>query len=136
MPANRRSPGSSLCLPRARRLRQGRDFLRLKTQGRRLAHGCLILNWMAGGVDRPRRLGVVTSRKVGISVQRSRARRLLREAWRRHQNLLLPGLDLVLVARPSIAGKRLAEVESDFQTALRRARLFCGDEAHRLSGQT
>ena len=34
------------------------------------------------------------------------------------------GYDLVLVARPSIAGKSFAEVEKDFLTTLRKARLL------------
>ncbi len=112
-----------LRLPRAARLRYGRDFARLKSSGRRLVSGCLILNWLAGGESTARRLGVVTSRKVGTAVARSRARRLLREAYRRHQHECPAPLDLVLVARPSIAGRSLAEVERDFQTGLRRAGL-------------
>ena len=118
-------PGSPLPLrlPRASRLRFGCDFLRLKSSGRRLVSGCLILNWAAGGEGKARRLGVVTSRKVGSAVARSRARRLLREAYRRLQHHCPAPLDLVLVARPSITGRSLAEVERDFQAGLRRAGL-------------
>jgi ribonuclease P protein component len=57
-------------------------------------------------------------------VVRSRARRLLREAFRLHQHDLASPVDLVLVARPSIAGRPLADVERDFLAALRRARLL------------
>ncbi len=129
-------PGSlPLRLPRAARLRYGRDFTRLKTRGRRLVSGCLILNWLAGEAGQVRRLGVVTSRKVGAAVARSRARRLLREAYRRQQHQCPAPLDLVLVARPSIAGRSLAEVERDLLTALRRAGLCerddLGPTAHR-----
>jgi ribonuclease P protein component len=116
-------PAPSLGLPRAARLRYGRDFARLKTRGRRLVSGCLILNWLAGEAGQARRLGVVTSRKVGTAVARSRARRLLREAYRRQQHQCPAPLDLVLVARPSIAGRALADVERDLQAALRRAGL-------------
>jgi ribonuclease P protein component len=72
----------------------------------------------------PNRLGVVTSRKVGSAVIRNRARRLLREAFRRHQHALKGPLDVVLVARASIAGKRAGEVEQDFLVALRRRALL------------
>jgi hypothetical protein len=37
-------------------------------------------------------------------------------------------LDLVLVARASIVGKSFAEVESDYLTGLRRARLLTETE--------
>ncbi len=67
------------------------------------------------------RVGVITSRKVGNAVERSRARRLLRESFRRHQHELAGPLDMVLVARPSIAGKTFAQVEQDFLTAARKA---------------
>jgi RNase P protein component len=51
-------------------------------------------------------LGVVTSKKIGGAVQRSRARRLLRESFRQHQHEFAQPVELVLVARNSIAGKK------------------------------
>jgi ribonuclease P protein component len=117
MPA---APSAPLGLPRARRIKQGRDFARAKAQGRRVISGCLIANWVALPAGSAARLGVVTSRKVGPAVTRSRVRRLLREAFRLHQLQLQRPLDLVLVARPSIAGKSFAEVEKDFLAVLRQ----------------
>ena len=111
----------SLRFPRICRIKQGRDFARLKAQGRRLVNGCLILNCLPAGENTLGRLGVVTSRKVGGSVVRSRARRLMREVWRRNQHAFTQPLELVLVARASIVGKPLASVERDFLGALRRA---------------
>jgi ribonuclease P protein component len=55
---------------------------------------------------------------------RNRAKRLLQESFRRHQNELTEPLDLVLVARPSIAGRAFVEVEKDFLGTLRRAGLL------------
>ena len=55
---------------------------------------------------------------------RSRARRLLRESFRLHQNQLTQPVDLILVARASIVGKSFGSVETDFLTALRQARLL------------
>ena len=85
--------------------------------------GCLIANVLARAPGQCSRLGVVTSRKIGGAVARSRARRLLRESFRLHQRDLAQAVDLVLVARPSIAGKKLAEVEQDLRRVLRQARL-------------
>ena len=70
------------------------------------------------------RLGVITSGKIGAAVVRNRARRLLRESFRLHQHDLAQPLDLVLVARQSIVKKKFAEVEKDFLTTLRKARLL------------
>ena len=122
------SPDSGrLRLGRASRLAQSRDFARVRQQGERLAQGCLIANWSRlpdGGTPK---LGVVTSKKIGGAVERSRARRLLRETFRQHQHDFAQPVELVLVARNSIAGKKLADVEKDFLAALNRAGLRRND---------
>ncbi len=108
----------------AQKLKQPREFNRIRAGGLRLANGCLILNWAPLPAGSTARLGVVTGRKIGGSVVRSRARRLLRESFRRHQHDLRAPVDLVLVARPSIAGKGFEVVEADLLNALRRATLL------------
>lgn len=121
------SPGD-LRFPRARRIKQGRDFARVKLQGRRVVQGCVIANWVALPPGTPSRLGVVTGRKLGGAVVRNRARRLLRESFRRHQHELRQPLDLVLVARASIVGRPLVEVEQDYLRALQRGQLLAQPE--------
>jgi ribonuclease P protein component len=109
---------------RAMRIKQGRDFSRLRQEGQRLVTGCLIANWRRLPADSPTRLGVITAGKIGNAVVRSRARRLLREVFRLHQHDFAQPVDLVLVARPSIRGKPRADVERDFLTTLRKAGLL------------
>ena len=96
----------------------------MRQQGERLVNGCLIANWKQMPGNTISRLGVITSGKIGGAVVRNRARRLLRESFRLHQHELAQTVDLVLVARPSIAGKSYAAVEKDFLTTLRKARLL------------
>jgi len=67
---------------------------------------------------------VITASKIGGAVERNRARRLLRESFRLHRHQFARPLDLVLVARPSIAGKGFASVKKDFLTTLQRAGLL------------
>ncbi|MGO8929035.1 MAG: ribonuclease P protein component [Limisphaerales bacterium] len=109
---------------RAARIKQGRDFARVRRVGERLVVGCLIANWQRRPADAASRLGVITGGRIGGAVVRNRARRLMRETFRLHQRELAGPVDLVLVARPSIVGKGFAEVERDFLTTLRRARLL------------
>lgn len=45
------------------------------------------------------RLGITTSKKVGNAVQRSRSRRVIREAFRELQEDIRPGYDFLLIAR-------------------------------------
>src|ERR1044071_899423 len=99
----------SLRLPQSMRLKQRRDFTEIKQLGQRLAAGCLIANWTPSPAGSGSRLGVITSRKLGSAVTRSRARRLLRETFRLHQYDLRQPVMMVLVARSSILGKQRAD---------------------------
>ena len=110
-------------LPRGRRLQLPGEFLRVRNEGRRIVVGCLIVNWMETKRTGSR-LGVVTSRKIGSAVIRNRARRLMRECFRRHAPALLQNVDLVMVARNSIGGRALEEVEHDYLAALHRGGLI------------
>ena len=107
------APPKRLRLGRPSRLAQSRDFARVRANGERLAQGCLIANWNQLPEGAPSRLGVVTSKKIGNAPARSRARRLLRESFRLHQHEFVQPIELVLVARNSIAGKNFSEVEQD-----------------------
>jgi ribonuclease P protein component len=106
------------------RIKQGRDFSRVRQDGQRIVYGCMIANWRKLPAESLPRLGVVTSGKIGNAVIRNRARRLLREAFRQHQHDLAHPVDLVLVARASIVGKAFADVEKDFLTISRKAGLL------------
>jgi len=120
------TPRPRLRLRREQRLRAGGDFVRLKNEGYRQVQGCLVLNWQLAS-NTPlahSRLGVVTSKNIGGSVVRNRARRLLKEVFRRHQFDLMKPVMAILVARRSIAGRSYAQVETDFLIALRQARLL------------
>jgi ribonuclease P protein component len=106
------------------RLRQKIEFARIRGRGRRVSKGCLIANWMTLPPGSAPRLGVITTRKLGKAHVRSRARRLLRETFRLHQHDLREPVAIVLVARSSILGRKLAEVERDYLSVLRQASLL------------
>jgi ribonuclease P protein component len=117
-------PSQRLGLGRAMRIKHGRDFARVREQGGRLASGCLVANWLSLPIGSPTRLGIVAGSRIGNAVVRTRVKRLLRESFRLHQFELVGPLDLVLVARPSIAGKDFAVVERDLLATLRKAGLL------------
>jgi ribonuclease P protein component len=66
------------------------------------------------------RLGLAVSRRVGGAVQRNRARRLLRDAFRRLSKTVAPTYDVVLVARPEISGRTQAEVDGELSKRFQR----------------
>lgn len=113
--------------PRADRLLRRSEFMRVQQGGRRvhLAHFVLLLvrgRRRDGGTDA--RLGVTAGRRVGGAVQRNRAKRLVREVFRRNRELFPRECDVVLVARPGADRLDYASVLSELeraQTAIERA---------------
>ena len=88
-------------------------------------HGRLIVLIVRQVTEDPRRVLFVTSRRVGNAVGRNRARRLLREAYRRHAGRLSkPHVHLAWIARRACAGTGMWEVWSEMADLLRRARLM------------
>ena len=109
---------------RQARIKQRRDFVRARQEGRRLTGPCLVANWRSLPAESRSRLGVITAGRIGNAVVRNRTRRLLRESFRLHQHELIKPVDLVLVARAGIVGKPFAQVEKDFLTMLQKAGLL------------
>lgn len=67
----------------------------------------------------PARLGVVASRKVGNAVARNRAKRLVREVFRRHPELFPPGIDVAMVIRAGAAELSFDALEAEVIGAAR-----------------
>lgn len=69
------------------------------------------------------RLGVSASRKVGGSVRRNQAKRLIREVFRRNKPPGdAPGVDIVVIPRPQLLETPFVTLEADYRSALRRGR--------------
>lgn len=105
------------------RLRRNDDFCAVREQGRRIDCGAFLLTWRhrPGAPATPPRVGVVASRaSVGNAVHRNRAKRRLRELYRRHQMLVPVGCDLVLTARAALLRLPFAEVEQRFTHACKK----------------
>ena len=66
------------------------------------------------------RLGIAATRKLGGAVQRNRARRILREAWRVVAPTAADGNDVVLVAREAIRGAKTQDLVAEMTELLRR----------------
>lgn len=111
-------------LPREARLQKQCEFDAIRQKGSRIVRGCLIVNWLKLQESSRSKVGVVVGRRVGPAVVRTRARRLLREVFRLHQDDFVEPVALVLVARPSINDKKLSDVDRDFTDALAEAGLL------------
>ena len=107
---------------RGRRLRARAEFDRVFRKGRRLEGRQFVLIALKNGKTE-HRLGIATGRKLGGAVVRNRARRLLRESFRRLAPAAGPGFDVVLVARADIVGRTQSEVDREFSERVRRLNL-------------
>lgn len=101
------------------RLRTGAEFDTVFKRGTRV-DGRLFLLVAAPNGRGLDRLGLAVSRRVGGAVARNRARRLLREGFRRFERPPGPGLDVVVVARPAVAGLGQAEVDREIRERVLR----------------
>ena len=110
------------------RLSSPSAFRSVFSTGRSYAQGSVVLYVAKRPTGSgPARAGLVVSRKVGGAVARNRAKRLLREALRLEGRELPEGLDLVVVARPSVAGASYREIAGDIRELLSAAGLRGGD---------
>jgi ribonuclease P protein component len=110
------------------RLTRSEDFDRVRRNGKSYAHPLVVLVAWHNGLQQMR-VGVTAGKTVGTAVDRNRAKRLMREAVRAMLPILAPGWDLILIARPALAGASLAEACSAVTGLLRRARIFPADES-------
>ena len=108
-------------------LKRRSEYLRVAREGRSAALPGLILQLCRGdeagatGGEKPLRLGVTVTRKVGNAVVRNRVRRRLRAVARQ----VLPGAgaagcDCVLIGRTATVRRPFAALVADLTTALGR----------------
>ena len=110
---------SPLAFGRDRRIRRRAEFQRVYEAGRRLSLRLMTVILMPTELPGSR-LGVSATRRLGGSVVRNRAKRVVREVFRRAE--VPGGLDIVVIPRPSLIEATYQAVEAEFRYALRRAR--------------
>ncbi len=91
---------------RRRRLSRSADFERVYRHGRSKGNRFLVLYAFPreASVEPAPRLGLSVSRRVGGAVDRSRVKRVLREAFWLEAERLPAEADYVIVARPDVRG--------------------------------
>ena len=90
-------------------LKQNHEFRRLYSKGKSAVSPYFVVYCRKTG--RPAsRLGITTGVKLGNAVKRNRARRRIRELYRTREEKLLPGYDIVIVARTRVIYGRYGEL--------------------------
>jgi ribonuclease P protein component len=102
---------------RHERIRRHAEFQQIYKQGARIrSRYCTMFiqpNALAVG-----RLGIAATKKLGGAVQRNRAKRLIREVFRR--NKLAAGFDVVVIPTREWLDASLTVLEADYRNLLER----------------
>src|SRR5207244_8886753 len=101
----------------AERIRRRAEFQRVYERGTR-AHSRYCTLFVLPNERAVGRLGIAATRKLGGAVQRNRAKRLIREVFRR--NNLARGFDVVVVPKRELLDASLTVLEAEYRTSLER----------------
>ena len=81
-------------------IKENRDFRRIYGKGRSFVSPALVI-YVMKNKRKTTRIGITVGKKIGNAVQRNRAKRVIREAYRlqKKEKTMESGFDLVFVAR-------------------------------------
>ena len=100
-------------------LRKKSDFSSIYNKGKSVGDRYVVLFYRPNHLPY-NRTGFLASKKVGNSVKRNRARRLMKESYRSLAEKLPTGYDFVIIARNTISGKKCADVEKSLRSAFKK----------------
>ncbi len=104
-------------------LRKKTDFDAIYNKGKSTGSKYVVIFYLKNGSGITRTC-FLASKKVGNSVTRNRARRLMRESFRQLKSRMPEGYDLIFIARTTIQDRVCSEVKRSMEDALRRAKLL------------
>ena len=88
-------------------------FSRIYKKGTRASGSGVVVYFFAN--RRPyNRFGITAGKKIGGAVERNRAKRIIRAAYRKNELLLPLGYDIVIVARADINGRKSTDLDGFF----------------------
>ncbi len=100
------------------RIRKKKDFIILYRKGNRYRAKYFNLIYLSNTLAYSR-VGVVASRKVGNAVTRNKAKRWMRELYRRNKDLFAYPIDLLMVATAEMKTAAWAELVDHYHRAIR-----------------
>ena len=103
-------------------LKKNHEFKRLYNKGKSAASKCVVI-YCRRNYNTCNKLGVTVSTKIGGAVQRNRIRRRLKEIYRLNEDILVPGYDIVIVARIKSRYSEYREIESSVLAMFKKLNL-------------
>ena len=94
------------------------DFKKVMTEGRKkVVDRTCTLFFLPNSLGR-KRLGIIASRKIGNAVNRNRAKRKIREIFRRHKHLGERDMDIVVISARKLVNLPYAILEQKLMQTL------------------
>jgi len=119
-PDTPRPNNGRLRFPKSARLRNSGDFTRVRDQGKASQTRLLRVGILRSDDAFTARIGIITSRRVGGAVIRSKVRRRLREIVRLCRETMSPGASVVIVAKSGASTATFEELKSEWLLLARR----------------
>ncbi len=110
-------------MKRLYRVAENERFQEIRRLGRSYSDRLLVLCALPNDLPYSR-FGFSVSRRIGKAVQRNLVRRRTRESLRLRMDQILPGWDLVWIARTPIQSAEYGEIDAACARLLRRASLL------------
>lgn len=98
-------------------LKRNSDYRRLYYKGKSVVRPTMVV-YIASGLRGKVRLGITASKKIGGAVSRNRAKRRIRELFRKRQADFVSGKDVCIVARTALISADAERVKRDFDSAV------------------
>ncbi len=105
-------------LPPRERIRKKKDFIILYRKGNRYRAKYFNLIYQSNTLAYSR-VGVVASRKIGNAVTRNKAKRWMRELYRRNKDMFAYPIDLIMVATAEMKAAAWADLDDHYHRAVR-----------------
>jgi len=106
-----------------RKLSKTSEFKRVFSEGRRIEGKNLIIFILKNDYDF-NRLGIIVKKEIGKAVVRNKIKRRLREASRLLNKKLLPGYDIIVLAKNNIRESNFFEICHDLERLLIKGNFF------------
>ena len=101
-------------------LRRNSDFTSIYKKGKSVGHRFVVVFYRKNNLPY-NRIAFLASKKVGNSVIRNRARRLMKESYRQINQRFAIGYDIIFIARNTIINTKCADVKKSIEAATRKA---------------
>ncbi len=96
-------------LSKKERLRKDKEFKAVFKEGKKLwIDSILLVIYKPNGMNY-RRLGIVVSRKIGKATRRNKAKRWIRELFRRNKDWFPENCDIIIIPHPNLLNLKYRE---------------------------